>query len=199
MALGSRLWLVRHAQPLVAHGVCYGRTDLPACPADTARAASALAPHLPTAARWSVSGLARAQHLAQAVAELRTTHDAPHVDPRLNEMDFGCFEMTPWNSIDKTVFDAWEADFAAYRFGGGESVGDLLARVAEALRDTLASSAGEHVWFTHAGVIQCVQWLCQPQQPLTMDRWPRSTVAYGDWLCLNLDNAKLKAAAPRSF
>lgn len=204
-----RLWLVRHAQPLVAPGLCYGSTDLPACPHDTARAAHALAPCLPPVpplphpspapnpppgARWRVSGLARARQLADAVHALRPGAPTPVVDPRLNEKDFGRFEMTPWDAIDRAAFDAWEADFAGHRFGGGDSVNDLLARVAAALRDVLASDAEDHVWFTHAGVILAVQhWLSQPRAPLAMAHWPRAAPAYGEWRCLEVDRAVLSA------
>ena len=38
-AAGPTLWLLRHAPVLAAPGLCYGRTDLPADPAATHRAA----------------------------------------------------------------------------------------------------------------------------------------------------------------
>ena len=41
-----RLWLVRHAQPLVAPGVCYGATDMPADVDATSQAAQALVDRL---------------------------------------------------------------------------------------------------------------------------------------------------------
>ena len=37
-----KLWLVRHAQPLVDAGVCYGRLDVAADPAATVRETAAL-------------------------------------------------------------------------------------------------------------------------------------------------------------
>ena len=44
-----KLWLVRHAQPCVAAGVCYGALDVAAEPEATQSAALVLAKHLPTA------------------------------------------------------------------------------------------------------------------------------------------------------
>jgi alpha-ribazole phosphatase len=39
------LWVVRHARPLIAPGVCYGALDVPACPQTIRDAAEALAQH----------------------------------------------------------------------------------------------------------------------------------------------------------
>lgn len=182
-----RLWLVRHAQPLVEPGVCYGATDLPACPQDTARAATQLAQVLPQAAAVSMSGLQRAQQLAQAVREQRPDLPAPVVDTRLNEMNFGAWEMTPWDAIAPAHFDLWTADFASHRFGGQESVQEMLDRVTLALRALPGSGVQDHIWFTHAGVILAVQHgLRTPRLPLTMADWPRQPPAFGGWLTLQV-------------
>jgi len=44
---GPRLWLVRHARPLVAPGLCYGRLDMAADASASRSAATALAHALP--------------------------------------------------------------------------------------------------------------------------------------------------------
>lgn len=41
------LWLLRHAQPLIAQGVCYGRLDVPADPSQTLQAAMRFAAQMP--------------------------------------------------------------------------------------------------------------------------------------------------------
>lgn len=191
-----RLWLVRHARPLVEPGLCYGSSDLPADAADTERAARELAAVLPPGAALVMSGLQRAQQLALALHALRPELAPPVADPRLNEMDFGRFELERWDAIDRAEFDAWTDDFHSHRFGGRESVGELLARVGQALRDHLAahSSAAtpgpgsqDLVCFTHAGVIRAASLLhARPDaQPLLATDWPAAAPAFGGWHCLD--------------
>ena len=45
--MSPRLWLVRHAPPLAAQGLCYGRLNLPADAQATRDSARALAEALP--------------------------------------------------------------------------------------------------------------------------------------------------------
>ena len=190
-----QLWLVRHARPLVEPGLCYGASDLPADAADTERAARELAAVLPAGAILRMSGLQRAQQLAHALHPLRPELAAPVADTRLNEMDFGRFELERWDAIARAEFNAWTDNFHSHRFGGRESVADLLARVGQALRDPLAAHPGaaqpqagqrDLVWFTHAGVIRAATLLhARPDaRPLATD-WPTQAPAFGGWHCLD--------------
>ncbi|MDD2729692.1 histidine phosphatase family protein [Malikia sp.] len=193
MSASRRLWLVRHARPLVEPGLCYGSSDLPADAADTARAAHELAAVLPAGATLLMSGLRRAQQLALALHALRPELAPPVSDPRLNEMDFGRFELSRWDAIDRAEFDAWTADFHSHRFGGRESVAELLARVGQVLRDRVQGhpSAGmpdsrDRVWFTHAGVIRAASLLhAQPDARPRATDWPVHAPAFGGWLRLD--------------
>ena len=153
------LWLVRHARVDLAPGLCYGATDVPADPVHTRESADALDSRLPRGARWRVSGLARAQQLAVALRERRRDLAAPAVDDRLNEMDFGNWELQRWDSIPRGAFDAWIADFAHHRFGGAESTQQVIDRVAAVLDDTRRGGDEEAVWVCHAGVIRAAQFL----------------------------------------
>lgn len=184
MTAHCRIWLVRHARPQIDEGLCYGATDVSACPTDTERAAQSLTPVLPVHAQWRMSGLVRAQQLAHAVLRQRGVSAPLRVDERLNEMDFGCHEMQPWSAIDRAAFDAWESNFGGHRFGGRENVNSMLQRVAGALCEALSSGASDHVWFTHAGVIQSVKlYACQPLPAITMGQWPKADVPFGEWVC----------------
>ena len=122
------LWVVRHAQPRVAPGICYGALDLPAEPEATARAAEALAQELPLGAEVHVSVLQRCELLAQCLRGLR-----PDLifkpEPRLVEMHFGQHEGVAWADIRKEAVDAWTADFWHHRFGGQESLAEFMGRV----------------------------------------------------------------------
>lgn len=187
----ARLWLVRHAQPLVAPGVCYGRLDLPANAAATAASAQALASALPTKVRLAHhSPLQRCEQLAQALHGLRPGL-ALKPDARLQELDFGTWEGCAWDAIGRAPVDAWTADFAHHRPGGGESLAGMLERVAAALtaaRAEAAASGNDVLWITHAGVARCVQWLLQHGDAVLpqADQWPVAAPGFGAWVVLGL-------------
>ena len=129
----ARLWLVRHAAPLVPPGTCYGALDVPADTAATQIAAMRLAAALPSFAAVFHSPLQRCEQLAMTIQGLRPDL-ASKPDPRLREMDFGAWEGQPWNAIAKSAIDAWTAAFATHAPGGGESLALMLERVASALQ-----------------------------------------------------------------
>jgi alpha-ribazole phosphatase len=169
------LWLVRHPRPLVAAGVCYGRTDLAPEPAHTEQVARALAAQLPAALPVLSSPLVRCAQLADRLAQLRLDLPA-RFDERLRELDFGSWEGRAWDPIGPAEIDAWQADFAGHAPGGGETVREFMARVAAAF-DALE---GDAVWITHAGVIRAVHLLQQGLRcPRDAADWPRETVDYG--------------------
>lgn len=180
----ARLWLVRHAQPVLAAGTCYGALDVPADAAATEVAARRLAQALPKRAIARHSTLQRCELLALATQALRTdlTIDP---DDRLREMDFGAWEGRAWDSIGQSAIDAWTADFALHRPGGGDNLAGLLARVAAALHDARQQVRGgtDVVWFTHAGVARCVVWLLahgEGRMPRA-EEWPVPAPAWGEW------------------
>jgi alpha-ribazole phosphatase len=174
------LWLVRHAKPLVAPGVCYGALDLEADPRLTRAAAQALAAELPPGMAVQVSPLRRCQQLAEALHALRS--DLPlRTDTRLREMDFGSWEGVAWADIPRAAVDAWTADFASHRFGGQESAAEVLARVAEAWDEV--PSLPDTLWITHAGVAQAATLLHQGMRHVTCAAdWPLPGLQYGRWM-----------------
>lgn len=178
-----KLWLARHAAPLIETGICYGSLDIEADTAATLSSARALAAALPQGLPVRVSGLRRAGQLAQALAALRDDL-RPVRDERLNEMDFGAWEGVPWHDISQTDIDAWTRDFAQYRAGGGENVSDVLRRVARALADTAMDD--EAIWITHAGVIRAVHYLARHGGGApSAASWPVQAPACGEWTLLS--------------
>lgn len=175
-----KLWLARHARPLAAEGLCYGATDVPADAQATDEAAAALAAVVPAGIAVRSSPLARCMQLADAVQALRPDLVVTS-DPRLAEMDFGSWEGRPWDALGRAAFDAWMADFAQHRCGGGESVAALMQRVATAftqVRDTGIDT----LWITHAGVVRAVRLLVQGVAvPARASVWPREGLPFGAW------------------
>ncbi len=175
-----KLWLVRHARPLVEPGVCYGATDVSADPAATLQAASDLAALLPAGLPVRCSPLLRCVQLARALRVLRPDL-VWQADARLVEMNFGCWEGWRWSDIGREEFFTWEAQFNDYRFGGCDSVGELMARVAGLRADAAGDAGQEQVWITHAGAIRAASLLARGVS--RVDRagdWPREVLGFGN-------------------
>ena len=143
-----RLWLLRHAEVAAPPGLCYGASDLPADAAATRAAARALAERLPHGLCLQVSPLQRCELLAQSLHALRPDLTLK-LDARLREFDFGTWEGRPWGDIARAEFDAWLVDFALARPGGGECVAELMARVANPAKETVAAPR------VHSRALQC--------------------------------------------
>lgn len=115
--------LIRHPTPDVAAGICFGRLDLTLAPSASQEIQVAL-PSIPavTTVWTSPAGRCRALASAQGAALVE--------DPRLQELDFGCWEGLPWSTVPRAEIDRWAARVWDYRPGGGESLADLWQRVA---------------------------------------------------------------------
>lgn len=198
------LWLVRHARPVIAPGICYGSTDVAADATHTTQSAARLwralntegAASNSTTAHTSLqvwaSPLQRAQTLAQALhtASGHTLHW--HTDVRLAEMDFGHWEGRAWADLGAEAFAPWMDNFAHHRVGGGDSVAHFMARVEQAWQTTLQHGRihGHHraVWLTHAGVIRAMRlWHQDITCPTTAQDWPAAAPSYGEWTVLRFN------------
>ena len=174
------LWLVRHAQPLIDKGVCYGQLDVRADPLETQQCAGILRNVLPTGTLLLTSPLQRCELLAQEMIGLQPDLLVKK-DTRLQEMNFGQWEGRPWADIDVAELTAWTDDFANYRAGTtGESVMQFMARVASAFDEL--DPRRDSIWVTHAGVIRAATLIAQGIRHISRaDQWPLNAPAYGQW------------------
>lgn len=199
LSASHAIWLVRHAQPLVDAGLCYGHLDVPADQSATVAAASQLAQRLLSLApecmphKIVVSELQRAQQLATAL-QVHLPQLTIHVDARLNEMNFGRWEGVAWDAIPKQEYDHWIADFAHYRFGTQESCQEMISRVSACYLDwqhhlqtqtqsQAKTSKPELLWICHAGVIRALQYFLQTKSTSIQHAhdWPKSALAFGEF------------------
>lgn len=172
-----RLWLIRHLPPAVPSGVCYGQTDLllQTPVAQELDTVSALCQQLPTGVPVFTSPLARCLDLARVIDE------QPVQDVRLKELNFGDWEMQPWEAIGPQALDAWANDLAGFRPPGGETGYELQHRVLDWLKEVSAEYS-EAVVVTHAGVIRALQ---AHQQVLPGSQWLTLRYDYGQIVCLD--------------
>ena len=187
-----KLWLVRHARPLVDAGVCYGKLDVPADAEHSLACARELATALPAEIQISCSPLQRCEQLMLALLTLRPDLTCK-TDSRLQEMHFGRWEGRAWDAIAPAELQAWTDDFANYKAGSegdvgthsGESVSEFMARVADAF-DELPRYA-DTLWITHVGVIHAASLIARGVRQLEhAAQWPTTATAFGKWCKLDL-------------
>lgn len=175
-----RLWLVRHARPLIEAGLCYGALDVAADEDETAATALRLSQALPQGVEVLSSPLRRCAELARALAALRPDL-VPRFDARLAEMDFGSWEGRPWGSITRGEFDAWTQDFPGYRTGGtGECVSQFAARVDQLLQESRMAGR-DQAWIAHAGVFKVLVAHLGGTAMATASDWPDQKLDCGCW------------------
>lgn len=142
-----QLFLIRHPRPVMATGLCYGRSDL-TLDEDAAGAAAALRSLLPESVPVFSSPLTRCRLLAEEL------HPAPHFDERLMELDFGDWELRTWEDIGRPAIDAWAANPLMFAAPRGESMAALRTRVSAFLADLTGSGMEKAVLVVHAGVMK---------------------------------------------
>lgn len=183
------LWLLRHARPQIAPGICYGQLDVPADRLVTRHAAKEFAAVAPQRASLWTSSLQRCEQLALVLQGLRPDLMLKTPAPDLRELDFGAWEGQRWQDLPRAQLDVWARQLACYRPGGAESLHAMLQRVARALvRCWQVDAQGGHqhcIWVCHAGTMRCVQWLLQyGLQAPGSAQWWLPAPGYGQWLRL---------------
>lgn len=155
---------VRHTAVAVPKGVCYGRTDVPLA-ADFEQEAETIAQKLRTYAFDTsdavyTSPLNRCTRLADFCGFPWAIRDS-----RLQEMDFGRWEMQPWQTIDDPVLKVWFDDWIHQPTAAEDSFMAMLSRVGTFV-DELRDRAHRRVMlFTHGGVIACLNVLSGAYEP----------------------------------
>lgn len=138
----TRLFLIRHAPPL-NEGRLAGRRDVAADCSDSA-AFAALHARLPEAATHWCSPALRCRMTAEALGLATPEH---HLD--LWEQDYGAWEGLPFDQLPD-LGRLSPGELARHRPEGGESFGDMAARVLP----RLATARGDTVVVAHAGTVR---------------------------------------------
>lgn len=145
------VFLIRHPAVDLPQGICYGASDVPLRPdfSSVADQVKALLPPGP----WRVlsSPAQRCRRLAERLSDDIT------VDARLRELNFGRWEMRPWNEIPRPELERWAGDFVREAPPGGETFAALAARAHACLAGQAETLADQTlVCVTHAGVIRAL-------------------------------------------
>jgi len=146
------LYLVRHTNPDIAKGICYGQSNIDVGETFLQELSSVL-DQLPTDDFDIISSpLKRCMKLAGEIAQRRKQSFI--TDARLKEMHFGRWEMKSWDAIPQQESREWMDNFVSIPAPGGESFLQLHKRVMEFLGSL--SSHKNYCIVTHGGVIRSV-------------------------------------------
>jgi broad specificity phosphatase PhoE len=150
-------YFVRHAPVVGQDGIAYGReADIDLSCLKKFNAAARQLPH--DGALWFASGFPRAQKTAQVLQKI-LGNDAPlTINEDFNEQNFGdLVGMTKESIRANPLYQPYLADRVNLRPPGGESVSEMVARVAKGLRALSAALQGsgqnQAVIVCHGGVI----------------------------------------------
>lgn len=160
-----RVYLIRHTEVAVGRGVCYGQSDVSLADNYAAQRDRLLTllPNRPPSVVFA-SPLSRCRQLAESFTGA-ATDAVVRFDDRLLELNFGRWEMQPWNQIPAVELDTWMADFVTTGPPDGESFQQLADRVGAFWRETILpmlpsptdEPQPESVYVvTHGGVIRAL-------------------------------------------
>ncbi|MGY0408218.1 MAG: alpha-ribazole phosphatase [Polaribacter sp.] len=141
---------IRHTTPKIKKGICYGQADIDVIASfsdEVAKISTKIMDIEPITVFYS-SPLLRCKKLAQTLSSNII------FDNRLKELNFGDWELQPWNSINKKELNIWMQDFVNETVPNGESYINLHTRTVSFLSEISKKQPKKVVIVTHAGVMR---------------------------------------------
>lgn len=148
-----KLYIARHTSVDVPQGTCYGHTDVPLRNTfnEEAEAVKQKLDGLHFDKVYT-SPLSRCIRLASFCGFENAIREK-----RIMEINFGEWEMKPFDSIIDPRLQDWFNDFIHVRPTGGESFIDLYSRVTQFLEELKKEETGNVLLFAHGGILVCTQ------------------------------------------
>ena len=149
---------IRHTSVDVPPGVCYGQTDVPLRATFEAEATQTSAQLQACLADGIQPDIVYTSPLSRCT-RLATFCGYPHAlrDKRILEMNFGEWEMQPFDQISDPNLQKWYDNYLHVAATGGESFDMQYQRVSEFLDELRQHRYRRAVMFAHGGVLICAQ------------------------------------------
>jgi alpha-ribazole phosphatase len=146
------IYLTRHSVVYNPNKLCYGQSEIPLEENFTADF-DWIKDHLNLTGDtiFYSSPFRRCTKLANYLSD-----DDYKTDNRITELNFGDWEMKPWNEIPEKELNPWMEDFVNHRMKNGENFNDLYDRSVQFYKEITNSKASNVVILTHAGVIRSI-------------------------------------------
>ncbi|WP_433813445.1 alpha-ribazole phosphatase [Flavobacterium johnsoniae] len=175
------IYLVRHTETICEKGICYGQSDVDiAAPFD--EIFDRIISELPSQALIFSSPLKRCSILAKHIQK-NTNAISYQEDDRLKEMNFGDWELKPWNEIPPEELNPWMEDFVNIPVSNGESFTELHSRVGGFLTEQISDLKHPVIIVAHAGIIRSI--LCH-QTSLPLKEAFQNKVDFGEVIRIEL-------------
>lgn len=147
------IYLIRHTRPDIEYGICYGQSDIDVASTfkDDARAVKAKLEDVPCDLCFC-SPLQRCVKLAHRLVSASDIS----FSTRLKEMNFGEWEMQPWNTIDQGELNSWMEHFTDTAPPGGESMNQVMERSRHFWNRLMEKEFDSVFLVTHGGIIRCM-------------------------------------------
>ena len=145
-----KLALVRHTSVACGSTICYGQSDVDVSTNFQDEAAEVKKKL--SAKHFEVVFSSPLQRCLKLVDYCGIQQ--PICDKRLMELNFGDWEMIPWNEITDPQLENWYADWVNQKTTNGESFAEQIQRVNNFLTELKSQSYEHALVFTHAGVIR---------------------------------------------
>lgn len=143
------IYLIRHTTLAIKPGVCYGQSEIP-LEKSFLEESKVIKAKLPN--RFDIvysSPLQRCLKLAEHM-----NADERKSDASLLELNFGDWEMKPWDEIDQKVLQEWMSNFVHISVPNGESYMELFQRVDTFFKRVQDKHYEKVAIVSHAGVIR---------------------------------------------
>lgn len=149
------IYLIRHTAVYNPNKLCYGQSEIP-LEENFTHYFNSLEESLGTALKNNAifysSPLRRCTKLASFLSNNNFISDN-----RIMELNFGNWELQPWDTIDSQQLNPWMADFVNYKIPNGENFIDLTHRCSLFWEQILQHTSHQNLFIiTHAGVIRAI-------------------------------------------
>lgn len=162
--------LIRHIEPDIKKGFCYGHLDVP-LPNNYKEIHAKIIEGIVN--DYDVvfsSPLARCKLLAEQIS------NKVIFDDRLKELHFGDWEGINWDAISEDVLTVWMKNYIELAPPNGESLTDLVNRFSSFFTDFKTMNYSKILIVTHAGIIRAAMCLFKN---IPLDKVMMEKVDYG--------------------
>lgn len=177
------IYLFRHPETETPKGTCYGNSDVLPNESQLQEAVLKINQAIQNTTPDIVysSPLSRCTRLAKKLAKAENIV----TEELLREIDFGRWEMQPWEQIPKNEREAWGKDYINNKVHGGENFFDVQKRVVSFWEKVIRTDYKTIFVVAHAGLFRALlAYLLEasPAKIFSVD------IDYGDAIRIQWDN-----------
>jgi alpha-ribazole phosphatase len=147
------IYLIRHPEVITGTSICYGHSNVGISEEALNASLEKIKNTIPdyTNLVYYSSDLNRCTAVTEKIPGIEV-----HYSDQLREMNFGEWEMVPWNKIPPVPLKTWMDDFVNECCPGGESYTQLYSRVISFWKELLKKGYNRIAIVTHSGVIRSI-------------------------------------------